>query len=230
MASKNGSARRSSRPSADPLHIAKRKRLIAEEFAREGTHSAIRKTISWGDIGRHGSDSPTKRGRVSLSESITPGLSDMSTPTPINRPRPSLKSSSAQKSILVSRPNTQPKRESTSNPASMSQSAQPRITFRAPSDDPAPQRPQTQPEVINLISEETSPSDQNPMSIDSGDAVAEPRSLPSGPKQASKSQQSTDPPAPASPTFDVGTQYQEQIIPKDDRPISQSHRPSPVPT
>ncbi|CAE6505076.1 unnamed protein product [Rhizoctonia solani] len=226
MASKDGSARRSSRPSADPLHIAKRKRLIAEEFARSGTHSAIKKSISWGDIGRHDTGSPTKRGRVSLSESITPGLSDMSTPTPINRPRPSLKSSSGQKSILISRPNTQSKGESTSKPAPVSQQTPPRFTLRAPT----PQRPQTQPEVINLISDENSQSDQNPKSVDSRDAEVQPHSHPSGSKQGSQSQQNIDSPALASPTSDVGTQYQEQNIPSDDRPVPQSHRPSPGPS
>ncbi|CAE6463515.1 unnamed protein product [Rhizoctonia solani] len=202
MASKN-TARRSSQPFADPLHIAKRKRLIAEEFARDGAHSAIKKTISWGDIGRNGADSPRKQARTSLSQSITPGLSDMSTPTPINRLRSSLKSSSSQKTALVSsRPSTQSARQSIGQPV-------PGFTFRAPSHDPTP-RSQSQPEVINLISEETPQSDRSRKSLDNGDQVAGSSGPSSGMKQGTNSQRIVDPPAPMSPTSDVGTQHQEQ--------------------
>ncbi|CAE6473276.1 unnamed protein product [Rhizoctonia solani] len=225
MASKNASARRSSRPSADPLHIAKRKRLIAEEFARDGTHSAIRKTISWGDIGRNGTDSPNKRTHTSLSQSITPGLSDMSTPTPINRPRPSLKPSSSQRTTLVSprhRPSTQAGRESTGRPASILRQSQPGFTFRALSHDPAPQRPQSQPEVINLISDET-PQSNKP--LDNGNQVTGASGHSSSLRQATNPQQTIDRPAPTSPTSDVGTQHREQ----DDGRASPSHVSSPRP-
>ncbi|KAG8731907.1 hypothetical protein FRC11_001652 [Ceratobasidium sp. 423] len=228
MASKDGSARRGPRPSADPLHIAKRKRLIAEEFAYNGSHSAIKKTISWGDIGRHGTGSPDKRPRTSLSQSITPGLSDMSTPTPMNRPRPALKALGSQKSILIPpgpRPSTQLKRESIGKPASISRQSQPEFTFRSPSGPP--QRAQTQPEVINLISDETPRSDKNSNPPNNGDKVTGAPSLSA--KQATQSQRIVDPPAPASPTSDAGTQYQVQDILDDDRPASPGRVPSPRP-
>ncbi|CAE6501129.1 unnamed protein product [Rhizoctonia solani] len=214
----DGSARRGPRPSADPFHIAKRKKLIAEEFAYNGTHSAIKKTISWGDIGRHGTESPSKRARTSLSQSITPGLSDMSTPTPINRPRSSLKTPNSQKSILVSprpRPNTQSKRESIGRSASILQQSQPDFTFRAPK-GPALQRPQSQPEVINLISDETPQSDKNSNVPGKGDKVARAPNLSAS--QATQSPQIVDPPAPVSPTSDAGTQYREQDILDDNQP------------
>ncbi|CAE6518129.1 unnamed protein product [Rhizoctonia solani] len=203
MASKN-TARRSSQPFADPLHIAKRKRLIAEEFARDGTHSAIRKTISWGDIGRNGADSPRKQARTSLSQSITPGLSDMSTPTPINRPRSAMKPPSSQRTVLASsRPNTQPVRRPIGQPV-------PGITLRAPSHDPTPPRPQSRPEVINLISDETPQSDKSHKPLDNRDQVARSSGASSGVRQDTNSQRIVDPPVPTSPTSDVGTQHQEQ--------------------
>ncbi|CUA74829.1 Titin [Rhizoctonia solani] len=225
MTSNNASSRRNSRskPSADPLHILKRKRLIAEEFARDGTHSAIKKSISWGDIGKNAADSPNKQARTSLSQSITPGLSDMSTPTPINRPRSSLKSSSSQKTTLVSpqhRPGTQSARQAVGKPASILRSSQSGVRPRAPSYD-TPQRPQSQPEVINLISDET-PSDKNTKALNHEDRVA------GTSKRITNSQPTINPPAPASPTSDVGTQYREQdAFDEDHAPAS--HMPLPRP-
>ncbi|KAJ1305762.1 hypothetical protein OPQ81_010492 [Rhizoctonia solani] len=227
MASKNGSAKRGPRPSADPLHIAKRKKLIAEEFIHHGTHSNIRKTISWGDIGGHGADSPSKRARTSLSQSITPGLSDMSTPTPLNRPRSAMKPPSSQKSILVSprnQPNTHSKRDSIGQPGSILRQSRPEFAFRAPSHEPTSQRPQTQPEVINLISDEIPQSDENPKTVNNGNKAAG-ASGPSSSRQATKPQ----PQAPSSPTSDAGTQYPEQATPDDDRPAFPGQVPLPYP-
>ncbi|CAE6437776.1 unnamed protein product [Rhizoctonia solani] len=214
--------------SADPHHIAKRKRLIAEEFARDGTHAGIRKTISWGDIGKHGTDSPKKRPRTSLSQSITPGLSDMSTPTPVNRLRSSLKSSNSQKTTLVSsqnRPNTQSNKEFTGKPAPILQQPQPQFTSQVPSRGPSPQKPQTQPEVINLVSEETPRSNQNAQPLSNGTRKAEASNLPSRIERATESRQNVDAPVPTSPISEVGVQYQEQDIIDTDEPQSPGHVP-----
>ncbi|KAF8750810.1 hypothetical protein RHS01_09174 [Rhizoctonia solani] len=219
MPTHSGSTRRGPRLSADPQHIAKRKRLIAEEFARDGKHAAIRKTISWGDIRKHDTDSPNKRSRTSLSQSITPGLSDMSTPTPMNRPRSSLKSSLSQRTPQH-QSNTSTKRESAGKPSPILKQPPPQITLQSASRGTSPQRSQAQPEIINLVSDETSQSNERSQSHSNEARVEQASDLPSSVEQTTKLGKSVGSLAPTPPISEAGVQYQEQDVLEHNRSLS----------
>ncbi|QRW24218.1 hypothetical protein RhiXN_10542 [Rhizoctonia solani] len=199
MPTHSGFTRRGPRLSADPQHIAKRKRLIAEEFARDGKHAAIRKTISWGDIRKHDTDSPNKRSRTSLSQSITPGLSDIE--------------------LLSINPTLQ-QRESAGKPSPILKQPPPQITLQSASRGTSPQRSQAQPEIINLVSDETSQSNERSQSHSNEARVEQASDLPSSVEQTTKLGKSVGSLAPTPPISEAGVQYQEQDVLEHNRSLS----------